>query len=347
MKDASTFSKFAIGISMIMSVSLQAEAQVQPIWSYEDSVEVLEPFTSNLTAAPVSFADGRFMGLGFSSSMFSATSIAALPDTTTAPTVGGFPIWNGNYSAKSVNALASQADRVLLAVADQGFDLGEYRRELILLKSNGQPVWSRPMSGDRAKFLSNGDVIVQSGAQLSRLAAANGAPVWQQNLLELDPDTTSASVTGLSNSGAINAGSTNERFVLSAFFRASLRQSNINRNYDESIQFDAATGTIDWRVSSENTDFGYPACESIVSGGTTVTLEFSGVDTPAFFAVGRHSSTGIQRWRTALPIAADSSFGLCDVVPVNDGYLIAVVSETTAVINISATVVRAKPGYFD
>jgi hypothetical protein len=173
------FSLLALLFASLLSLTPPSHAQVEPIWQYEDSVEVIEPAPNGGSYWPLSFEDGSFMGLSYTGSAFSTTTMAPSGGTSSAVRVGRFSHWAGYYAFYSIGVLATQSDRALVSITDAADQIGSgvARADLVLLHRDGRAIWSRPGSADKARFLANGDLIIQSGAQLSRLSGTNGAPI--------------------------------------------------------------------------------------------------------------------------------------------------------------------------
>jgi hypothetical protein len=293
-----------------------------PIWQYEDSVEVIEPASNGESYWPVSFEDGSFMGLSYTGSAFSTTTMAP-SGTTPAVSLGGFSHWAGYYAFYSIGALATQSDRALVSIVDAADQIGSgvARADLVLLHRDGRAVWSRPVSADKARFLANGDLIIQSGAQLSRLSGNTGAPIWQTNLAELDPDTSGVDVNDLSEAGSIGIGANAEKMSVLANFSFQPRHST-DRYVRAILLLDVASGAIDWRVSSDSGEFESIGCGSLIMGASIVSFEYS--DGATLHARARTAATGAAQWRSIVPLPANA-FSSCSAHKLIDGFLVAIV----------------------
>ncbi len=280
--------------------------QVMPIWIYEDWVTLRQPMYST-PAFHINFNDGKSMLLGHSGSRVSTFSILQNETVPSVPALGGFPMWSQFVSNQSFQVLAKTADKALLLISDGDGDFPRIRQDIVLINSVGRALWARSLRAERAQFLRNGDVLLQNGAELSRLVGASGAPIWQLNLMELDTDTSRVETRYMSEPNLDTTAP--ESVVLSIRLERSPRNGSYSVQ-TESLLVDAATGAAKWRIlhasSANQTEGSYPACQAVVRGNVVISFETQ--VSLALAIVARDLTTGTELWRTLI---ASNSSGPC------------------------------------
>jgi outer membrane protein assembly factor BamB len=84
------------------------------------------------------------------------------------------------HGANATMVLATTEHRMLLRLED-GLD---GTPQLYYVDDRGQRLWARSQPAQAARILANGDVILWSGARLSRMRGSDGRLLWSQHLLD-------------------------------------------------------------------------------------------------------------------------------------------------------------------
>lgn len=160
--------------------SLIAAAGPNPIWSVQVAQSLADPQPLNvdeLTLLP----DGSAYFLGHAPEGSADYSSLRLADGGTLQrgqfVDDQFP--SPEYFPKII---ARAADRVLLGIEGQAGASSIY-----LVETSGRVLWAQRWDARSARFLANGDLILQAEQQLLRLRGSDGGVVWTRNLLDLHP----------------------------------------------------------------------------------------------------------------------------------------------------------------
>lgn len=168
-------------LTTLFLLGAAASTAVEPVWSVTEGDTIAFDATYGQSAYGLA-PDGRaFLIAGEQSRLGLAATLSL--DASGQVRTGQF----GHRSSVSdqlrpERILALQADRVLVAMTDSGLE----RAFVVLLDGDGAVQWTRAGRARDARFFGNGDVLVQMGNQLLRLAAADGSLRWANNLLDLE-----------------------------------------------------------------------------------------------------------------------------------------------------------------
>ncbi len=277
-------------------------AQVTPIWSSPES-EALSFDASYSRTEHVLLEDGSaFMVAAESTRSGLAGTLRLGADGSAARGQFGYSAGaSGRLSPEAV--LATQGDRVLLTMSER-----EFERSLVaMVDSAGQVLWVQPRSGNQARFLANGDVLLVAGNELMRLRGNDGDLLWLRNLLDLRPNPVAVS------------------FQLPAQIDAaiplSLSYRELSGSGDELfpdpllVSMDVANGGLQWQRDRDSSPSRvFEACPPVNLGGDSVHAFFELAGGQADIVFERRSgASGARLWATRVS-AVDYSDGPCGFV---------------------------------
>ncbi len=305
----------------------EAHAQPVPIWSTAESQ--VTPFTASYSsAAPAILENGdALLVAGESSREGYASTVRLSLVGTTRGQFGGEPINGGPLVAEAV--LATQGEFAVLRMTERQGEFNSPRALVVMVDAAGQIRWLLPRFGREARFLANGDVLLNSRNQVIRLRGSDGDLVWVRNLLDLRSDAIEAALWLPQEIGP--------QLILGIDFTERARDGQQIHPAPSYLSLDLATGATLWeRRRAATSRRAFQACGNVAIGGDPVFAWFETTGVATDVVLERLAATdGALLW-SARTADVEYSDGPCGFAATNSLVAISSHDEFTGLTTLAA-----------
>ena len=197
--------------------------------------------------------------------------------------------------------IARSDNRVLLLIEAQLSTAGIY-----LVDLSGRVLWAQQWNASSARFLADGDLILQAEQQLLRLRGTDGGVVWTRNLLDLQP---------FAFSGGFTLGDdVDTQIDVAASLFIQETPVALWRAVGFQFAFDPANGNLRWSQPQEQgSRFVFVGCPTSLTADSILQVwAYSTGTTTDWLIQSRRRSDGLLRWKVQRPAAPAEDF--CSLV---------------------------------